>query len=362
MIDLVVVGGGPVGLVTALAARRRGLAVTVLDQRKPPIDKACGEGLMPEGRAVLARLGVAGVTGAQFGGIRYVDGELEAEGRFPAGVHGLGVRRTVLHEALAAGAVAAGVDLRWGVAARGIEDGAVLSSEGRLAPRWIAAADGLHSPSRKWIGVRVRRGRMRRFGLRRHYRVAPWSDCVEVHWAEGSEAYVTPVGANEVGVAVLWSGDGSGFDRRLASFPALVRRVGGAEVVSSDRGSGPFWQRPERLVRGNVALVGDAAGYLDAITGEGLALGFRQAELLTERLAAGDLEGYERASRRLVAWPFLLIRALLVAERRPRLRRRLVAALASEGDLFSVFLASLVESHRPSIATAARLVRAIASA
>lgn len=112
--DLVIVGGGPAGLVLALAARQRGLTVTVVDKRRPPLDKPCGEGIMPAGVTMLAGLGVSFRSGEAraFRGIRYLDGDVVAEGDFPPGRHGLGVRRPTLHAVLVAAAERAGTELR----------------------------------------------------------------------------------------------------------------------------------------------------------------------------------------------------------------------------------------------------------
>ncbi len=338
--DVVIVGGGPIGLATAIACRARGLAVTVLERSRPPIDKACGEGVMPDGLAALARLGVRleDQRSLSFVGIRYVEEDLSAEAPFPAGA-GRVVRRTILHEALAERAAEVGVELRWNTAVEGIGEAQVRTATSGLAARWIVGADGLHSRVRRWAGLAGRPARRRRFGVRRHYRVAPWTDKVEVHWTDGCEAYVSPVTADEVGIALLWSGETASFDELLARFPRLRARVGHAAAVSRDRGAGPLDQRPAGVAKGRVALVGDAAGYRDAITGEGLSLGIAEAEALAAALAAGDLASYARGVRRRAAVPFALIRALLFFERRPRLRRRLLATLAAEPELFARLLA-----------------------
>jgi FAD binding domain len=112
--DVFVVGGGPAGLAAALAARGNGFEVIVADRARPPIDKACGEGLMPDGVASLRRMGVelGCWQGLPFRGIRFVDNELEAEACFPHHV-GLGIRRTLLHQALVERAEHAGVVTCW---------------------------------------------------------------------------------------------------------------------------------------------------------------------------------------------------------------------------------------------------------
>lgn len=338
--DVLVVGGGPVGLAVAIAARRAGLAVRVIDARRPPIDKACGEGLMPDGAARLEELGVRLPAGrfASFRGIRYLDGETRAEARFALG-RGLGIRRPVLQAALLQRAAELGVEPEWGRRAVGLGTGGVETERGPITARWVVGADGLHSGVRRWASLEGRARGRRRFGVRRHFELEPWTDLVEVHWAERCEAYVTPVSPREVGVAMLWSGEKSRFDRLLERFPALARRLASSRVVSEDRGAGPLRQRARAVVSGPVALVGDAAGYLDAITGEGLALGFHQAAALVEAIEAGDLRLYAHRFRRLVALPFALIRALLFAERHPPLRRRMIRTLAREPELFARLLA-----------------------
>ncbi len=341
--EVLVVGGGPAGLAAAIAGRRSGLEVTVVDRRSPPIDKACGEGLMPDGLEVLRRLGVELDADRMwpFHGIRYLDDGITAEGRFP-GVSGAGVRRLDLHRALVRRAEQVGVDLRWQTRVDAIDDRRIETSAGTFVARWIVGADGLRSRLRARAGLDAaapRRGEWQRFGVRRHYSREPWSDCVEVYWAEGCEAYVTPVAANEVGVAMLWSGRKAGFDRLLESFPRLAERLAGAEPRSKDRGCGPLRQRVRGVTRGRLALIGDAAGYVDAITGEGLSIAFHQAEALAAALAAGDLGSYARSCRRIVALPEAMTLLLLFVERRPALRRRVIRALAREPAVFSRLLA-----------------------
>jgi flavin-dependent dehydrogenase len=335
-LDLLIVGGGPAGLATAIRARLAGLAVAVLDRTRPPIDKACGEGLMPDAVARLREIGVE-PRGLLFRGIRYFDGALAAEGLFPHS-EGLGVRRTELHEALVRRAEEAGVILHWGIKAEGIQDGGIATDQGIFTARWIVGADGLRSPVRHWAGLDGGEAPLRRFGVRRHFAMAPWSDFVEVYWGPDCEAYVTPVAADQVGVAFLWSGRKADFDDLLESLPDLRARLAGMPEASRDRGIGPLRQRARAVHRGNVALVGDAAGYFDAITGEGLAVALHESAALVEAILAGDLDLYAAAHRRINRLPNLMTGLVLAMERRPRLRARAIRALAAEPALFSRLL------------------------
>lgn len=334
--EVLIIGGGPAGLATAIRARLAGLEATVLDRSHPPIDKACGEGLMPDAVSHLREIGVE-LEGFPIRGIRYVDGDLAAEGEFPQ-AGGLGVRRTHLHAALVRRAEQAGVELLWETTVQGIEADGVTTPEGKIQARWIVGADGLLSRVRKWAGLEREPGAWRRFGVRRHYAISPWTDCVEVHWAAGCEAYVTPVAPKEVGIALLWSGEASGFDEFLGRFPALWKRLAGVPATSRNRGAGPLHQRVLAVQKGNVALVGDASGYLDAITGEGMAVALHQSAALVEALRAGDLARYAAAHRRIARLPDFMTSLVLGLEKRPGLRRRAIRALAAEPALFSRLL------------------------
>lgn len=338
---LAVVGGGPAGLAVAIAARLAGLDVVVLDQASPPIDKACGEGLMPGGTAWLAARGVAvdpdGVS--PFVGIRYVDTTtgVQAVGAFPHGP-GTGIRRLHLHQALVDRAAALGADLRWKTRVTGLHPDGVRLEDGVVTADHVFGCDGLHSAVRGWAGIPVHWAGWKRHGVRRHYALAPWSDHVEVHWADGCEAYVTPVGPRRVGVAMLWSGDKARYDTLLDRFPDLKARLAQAPHDSAPRGAGPFRHRVPTVVLGRVMLVGDSAGYVDALTGEGLSLAFHQADAAVAAIVAGKPGRYRRDHARLTRVYRWTTGLLLLVARRPWLRRRVVAALARDPALFGLLL------------------------
>lgn len=329
MIDLLVVGGGPAGLAAAVEGAAAGLETVVVEPRAVPVDKACGEGVMPSGVRALRRLGVT-VGGRELTGVRYVGGSLAVQAAFRSG-NGRGVRRTELHAALWRRARELGV--RWvrGRIAEVRQDDAGVSAGGWRA-RWLIAADGLHSPLRRALGLQ-RPGRgPRRYGLRRHYRVSPWTDRVEVYWSPWGEAYVTPVDDGLVGVAVL-SAARCGFDAQVAWFPRLRERLTGP-AVSEVRGAGPMRQRVAGRVAGRVLLVGDAAGYLDALTGEGLTLALASSAAAVRCLRTGRPEAYEAAWRRLSRRHRALTGLLLRVAGRPAGAARIVPAAARLPVLF----------------------------
>lgn len=324
MRDLLVAGGGPVGLATAMYAARAGLDVGVRERRPGVIDKACGEGLMPSAVRALTDLGVP-LDGHPLDGIRYVDARHRAEAFFSSGP-GLGVRRTTLHGALRETVTGAGIEVAERPVREIVDRGDHLLVDGE-ACRHLVAADGLHSPVRRMLGLGGGTARLRRYGQRVHVEVAPWTRFVEVHWAGTAEAYVTPVSDGEVGIAVL-STDRQPLPELLAQFPQLVERLAD-RARSPVRGAGPLRQRTRRRVAGRVLLVGDAAGYVDALTGEGIAVGLAQARAAVAAVVAGDPARYEADWRRLRRRHDLLTAGLLGATQVPTVRRHLVTAAAA---------------------------------
>jgi flavin-dependent dehydrogenase len=328
IVDVVIVGGGPVGLAAAIEARLAGLTVTLIEQRAGTIDKACGEGLMPGALPLLARLGVD-PAGEPLRGVMYRQGASTAIHRFAGDGSGRGVRRTELHRALAIRVDELGVR-RITAKVSGVNSGATVASvrasgsDGAVTvvARYVFGCDGLHSAVARLVGLSESAGRAgvraatstsnranrsRRYGVRQHYARAPWSDNIEVYYGAEAEFYVTPVAADTVGLAML-ARRGTDFDAALAAIPELAARLAGVAAASTRRGAGPFKQRTRGRTAGRVLLLGDASGYVDAITGEGLRLGFAQARAAvrciladtprTEASRADTLRAYERQWKR----------------------------------------------------------------
>jgi flavin-dependent dehydrogenase len=324
--DLLVVGGGPGGLATALHARAQGLSVIVADPRDSPIDKACGEGLMPGGLAVLASLGVDPV-GMPLRGIAYVAGQRRAEARFRDGP-GRGVRRTTLHAALAARAKEA--DTEWiSTKVTTVEQDRDGVTAAGVRARYLVGADGLHSAVRRAVGIEVTAGVPRRFGVRRHYAVPAWSEVVEVHWSPLGEAYVTPVEPDLVGIAIL-----SNQRPDLSWFPWLATHLKDV-APGPERGCGPLRQVVGRRVAGRVLLVGDAAGYEDALTGEGVSLAVKQAGAAVAAIVDDRPADYEHQWRRITRPYRLLTRGLVLSTVSRVGRRAIVPACAAVPAVFN---------------------------
>ncbi|CAM5674803.1 NAD(P)/FAD-dependent oxidoreductase [Mycolicibacterium aubagnense] len=330
MIDLLVIGGGPAGLATSLYAARAGLETAIVERRPGTLDKACGEGLMPHTLAQLDRLGVQ-APGHTLRGISYHAGATRVEAAFRNGV-GRGVRRTTLHAAMSDAARAAGVTVVQGAAGAITQDADGVRAGG-LRARYLAAADGLHSPIRRDVGLSLPATGPRRWGIRRHVQMSPWTDDVEVHWSREAEAYVTPVADDCVGIAILSAGRG-GFDAKFAAFDELRQRVAGHEF-GPDRAAGPLRQRVRSRVAGRVLLVGDAAGYIDALTGEGLGLAFSAAEALVDCVVRDRGDEYDRRWRTLTRRYRLLTEALVRAGAVPAVRSRIVPVAAALPQLFA---------------------------
>jgi menaquinone-9 beta-reductase len=391
VVDVVVVGGGPGGCATALACARHGLEVLLLDRARFPRDKPCGEGLLPSGVGALAQLGLladAARDAQRLEGVGFsidtpdaavLDGAPTAYARFPDDgpepAFGLGVRRLRFDALLVAAARAQPtVTVLEGVTAtEPLRDGGTVvgmaTSVGPIRARLVVAADGLRSRLRRQLGLerpsprRSRPGTDDRIGLRAHLRVRrlPFGPRVRVLVGPELEHYLTPIAPTEIQVALL--GPRAAFVRaglsaatfwpRLRAHPRLGPLFADAEPLDRPLGAGPFRQRVTHVVTDGALLVGDAAGYIDAITGEGMGAALRQGLAAGDVLAhafavagrahraplpAAALEPYARAHCALTRDPDRLTEIVLWLARHPRLARRAIASLSRRPALLQRLL------------------------
>ena len=357
--DVFVIGGGPAGLAAAIAARQKGFSVTVADGAAPPIDKPCGEGLMPETQNALGDLGISlrNEPGYSFSGIRFLEGQSKVQGYFAQGM-GLGIRRTILHERLIERAEQVGVQFHWKTPVTGITDKGVNLSNEFVEANWIVGADGSASRVRRWAGLDAASRRTQRFATRRHYHVKPWSEYMEIYWTDRTQAYVTPVSSEEVCVVMMAEIPRQpDFSALQSLFPELHARLHGAAISSRERGTVTTMLSLHSVCRGNVALVGDASGSVDAITGEGMRLAFRQAQFLARAMESGDLQSYAEDHRTLMRRPTFMANLLLLLGKNEPLRHRAFPVLNDHPELFTRILEIHTTKPAPSrwLATGALL-------
>jgi flavin-dependent dehydrogenase len=349
--DIFIIGGGPAGLASAILAAGAGLWVAVADHNRPPIDKTCGQGLMPDTLAAMKTLGVSIGAGEAipFRGIRFHDanGFSCVQAEFGQGF-GLGLRRTALHAKLAERAAALGVELLWGSRVALGRDAQIFCDGVPVRCKWVIGADGEASLFRKWANLEEVRQERVRFAARQHFRSAPWSDFVEVYWARDCQIFVAAVASDEVCVAVTSGDPRLRFGEALAQVPALASRLRGMSTANSVRGSRASLRRLKKVCRGQFALLGDASGSVDPLTGEGIGLAFKQAAALVEAIKHNNLKWYQAEHDRIGRAPRLMSRLMLMMDAHPRLRRRALRVLAAEPSLFSRLLEVNIGARRPS--------------
>jgi flavin-dependent dehydrogenase len=359
--DVLIVGGGPAGLACAIASARQGLHVEVIDARKPPLDKACGEGLLPGALESLSALGfdlrhdldpteTAPLHGVRFMGDSSSNHYTTVQCIFPAGP-GHGIRRTALHKLLLDRATSLGVRFHWENTLRSLTidntTAVVHTNCQTLHARYLIGADGHHSRVATFAGLNAGTTYSRRIGIRQHYAIAPWSRFVEVHWSNHGQAYVTPISTTEICVAFVAREKMASPDEALHHFPALQRHLASAHTSDTPRGSITLGRTLQRVTSGNVALIGDASGSVDAITGEGIALSFRQAAALSAALKANNLASYQQAHRRILHLPTIMSRGLLLMDRSPSIRDHALSLFQHNPWLFQRLLRIHISHSAP---------------
>jgi menaquinone-9 beta-reductase len=344
--DVAVIGAGPAGAAAALFAARRGHRVIIFDKQAFPRDKPCGEGLMPGGRYALRELGLEDALltggapplhGIQFGR----PGEAPAAVPFPEhdGVQaGLGIRRLSFDAQLVdALGHDSHIEFSAQTEARDIRrqgDGTttVTTSAGEVRARFVAVADGLRSALRHRLGWTRGPRPPHRYGIVAHWAtdgpVDPW---VRITFDQGLEVYEGPVGGSQRMVALLCYQDrmrefGGQLESRYREITQAIRPgLGDADLVGSVTAVGPFWYEPTTIADHGSFLLGDAAGFTDPITAEGVATGLRQARAFAQALASPNPErAYRHAHRRLTKDPRRVAALLLRLSRTPALVDRAI--------------------------------------
>lgn len=364
--DVIIAGGSIAGAASAYALGARGLRVLLCERAAPGRDKACGEGLLPAGVEALSRLGLGGavaeIRGQPFSGVGFeLFGQL-ARADFAHGT-AFGVRRARFDAALWARAAShpnvtarerCGVDDLWRDVFGRVGGVRLASGEVARAPL-VIAADGLGSRLRTAAGLDRGLPRRKRYGIRVHFGVPgplPFGDAVRVLVDPPGEFYVTPVAPDQVQVAFL--GDdlaARGFSKKtftaaVLAHPILGPRLAGATPLGEPMGAGPFGRRARAVVLDGFALVGDAAGYVDAVTGEGMELALRSVEALAAVVPgalqvgarAASLRPYAEARAKIVRDPDRLTKLVLLLERYPTLGTRGVRALQRHPALYQKLL------------------------
>jgi len=324
--DAVVVGAGPAGAAIAARLAGEGFGVLLLDRAEFPRRKACGECVSPAGVEALRSLGalsaVLAAGPAPLAGWRIrAEGGAGFAGRFPEGRTGLGIARETLDAILVEHARACGAEVRTGLRVRdllreGERTCGVVAGRGgaevALRARVVVGADGLRSVVLRRLGLVRRAPRLRKVALTAHVRGADGlADTGELRVRAGGCLGIAPVGEGRANVSVVVAGGAPGavaggaagcFDRALRGYG-----LEGVERVDEVLATGPFDWPVRCTVADGAVLVGDAAGYYDPFTGQGIFRALRGAELAAEAVGAalrrGDvsaaaLSGYDRARRR----------------------------------------------------------------
>jgi flavin-dependent dehydrogenase len=342
--DVVVIGAGPAGAATALFAARRGRRVIVLDKQTFPRDKPCGEGLMPGGRPALRELGLEDdvisdgappLRGLQFGLV----GQPPAAVPFPehdGDQAGLGIRR-VAFDARLVDALGRQPEIQFfaQTEARDLRrdaDGVttVITPAGEVRARVVAVADGLRSAFRHRLGWTVGPRPPHRYCIVAHWAMdAPVDPWVRITFDRGLEVYEGPVAHNQRMVGLLCYHDrmrefGGRLESRYRDIAQALRPgLRNADLVRPVSAAGPFWYTASTVADRGVFLIGDAAGFSDPITAEGVATGLRQARAFAAALDTPNPERtYRLAHRRLTKDPRRVASLLLRLSRTPALIER----------------------------------------
>ncbi len=369
--QVVIAGAGPAGAACAALLAREGIDVVLLDAQRFPRFKACGEFMSPQCIPLLEQLGAA--RALERAGARAVRGmELVGHGKRASGrfvdigrarapvEHGWALRREVFDAELVAHARRVGVQVFEGWRVIGVERAANGSVSGVLvrgpsgerraiAADWTIGADGLRSQVAAELGVQREDTTLRRIALTTRYRDVDIGSIAQAHFFEGGYFALAPVDQGLVSVNLVLFEDlyqrealarDALFDAWVERIPSVRAALVAGERVDPLRGLGPLARKTTQQTFDGAALVGDACGYVDPLTGEGIFFALEGAASLApallEALASGRTD-------RSVLEPYLRARASEVLPR-ARVCRWLVHALARPG--LARILLGLLESRR----------------
>ncbi len=385
--DALVIGGGPAGTASALFLNRLGYDVRLLEQARFPRDKVCGEFISPAADPIFEELGVLedlearnpvrlkGVAIASYNTAGFAVDYPALAGRNEA-MTSLSVPRSILDPLLLAKVKASGVEVREGCKATDfiLEAGRVAGVRGRdesgkefsLRARVVIDAGGRNCLSIRRFKLRKNRRPGAKIALAAHWKdVAALKDYCHMHISEPGYTGMAPTGKDEANIVLvvdkecLKGEDLHGFYvRTVLKNPLRRRLLEGGTVAEKARtvDSLEFAVRPPKV--GGLILVGDATGFIDPFTGEGIYLSLRSAQIaagvLREAFAAGDvsrrwLMRYDSLRHREFDRKYLLSRILQALIHRPVLCDRVVRTLERHPDLAGTLVGVIgdyVPAHR----------------
>ena len=362
--DVIVVGAGIAGSTSAALLGRQGLSVLLLDRALFPREKICGEGLMPAGAAILQELGVLQELSRQgarpFQGIHFcLPGENRVALNFQEvseTASGWITPRVTLDSCLVRLAERQpGVTFRQGFAVQSIKirpqgvevEGLCEGIRHTYRAKALVGADGIHSRFHRGFGIRRHSQSFQRFALSAQYsHFKGPRDIVEVHCCRAGEAYVAPLGAGRARITLLlFKAACSASHPRLADFyfehlklfPELMRQVKNPYPKGPIGSTSPVSLQLSHCHASRLILVGDAAGAVDPVTGQGMTIALKDAQLacrvLERQLPSGQLSSQDLApystQRKAYFLPsFKLAQLILAMVKHPFLGRRASLALA----------------------------------
>jgi flavin-dependent dehydrogenase len=359
--EVLIVGGSVAGATLAIHLGRRGLRTIICDKARFPRRKACGEGLLPHGARELKSLGFGDPPGMRVSGIRYIGPSGgSATGTFADAGLGPGyvVHRDVFdHWLLNHARATPGVEIRrleidrFSMDSDGVEAGGIRA-------RIIVGADGLRSVFHRQGPFRRTHPRRRRVGMSMVIRGYPARETVDVYLGRTGEAYVGPSGPGEASLAVLLE-HGISLKEFLKEIPAL-RDV---EIARPPIGASPLGSRVTPTVHARIVLIGDAAGAVDPVSGEGMSLALVTARVAAEAIRgaieSGDLRAlsaYASDRRRRMEPAARLGGVLLRLSRHPWLADRAVRGLSRTPEIFARLLRAACGAGPLGLLEPARLV------